>query len=158
MFLGVKGLHYQNSVEIVQHRAAYLVRLFTRLMLRDFLYTKGLNMAGLSTHALDTVLGRPAAGLRIDLARINDDVATPLGTTTTNADGRTDGPLLTGEQLTQGEYELMFHIGAYIAATQPNSGGFLDKVPVRFTVSQSGGHYHVPLLFSPFSYSTYRGS
>ena len=107
-------------------------------------------MSGLTTHVLDTARGRPAAGVAIELARVQDGRREPLATATTNADGRTDEPLL--EDLRAGTYELVFAVGEHF------SEGFLDRVPVRFTIAEPGAHYHVPLLVSPWSYSTYRGS
>jgi 5-hydroxyisourate hydrolase len=101
----------------------------------------------LTTHVLDTAHGRPAAGVAIELRRGNE----LLAAVTTNADGRTDEPLL-GE-LEAGEYELLFAVGDYFGQR-----AFLDRVPVRFTIADPGAHYHVPLLVSPWSYSTYRGS
>lgn len=115
-------------------------------------------MAGgkLTTHVLDTSAGKPGAGLRIDLYRLAGEDRTAIKTVHTNADGRCDEPLLTGGDFGAGEYELVFHVGDYFKG-QP-SPAFLDKVPVRFGVSSAGQHYHVPLLISPFGYSTYRGS
>ena len=101
----------------------------------------------ITTHVLDTAHGRPAAGIPVELARVGGEV---LASTTTNADGRTDGPLL--EDSPAGEYQLTFTVGAYFGE------GFLDVVPIRFRVTEAGAHYHVPLLVSPWSYSTYRGS
>jgi 5-hydroxyisourate hydrolase len=111
-------------------------------------------MAGkLTTHILDTARGKPAAGVRIVCQRVEaDGTLTVLAETTTNADGRTDAPLLTGEAFAPGTYVLNFHIGAYF------SEGFLDVVPIRFRIDEPWAHYHVPLLCSPWSYSTYRGS
>lgn len=111
-------------------------------------------MAGkLTTHILDTTHGTPAAGVRIELLRVNAaDGAVVIVEATTNADGRTDAPLLAGEAFAAGTYILNFHIGAYFQE------GFLDIVPVRFVIGDAGAHYHVPLLCSPWSYSTYRGS
>ena len=106
----------------------------------------------LTTHVLDTARGRPAAGVEIELARIDGDRREVLGTTTTNDDGRTDAPLLE-EDLAAGEYELTFSVGGYFGGD-----GFLDRVPVRFRIADADAHYHVPLLVSPWSYSTYRGS
>jgi 5-hydroxyisourate hydrolase len=106
----------------------------------------------LTTHVLDTANGRPAAGVEIELARLDGDSRELLGTTTTNDDGRTDAPLLE-EDLTEGEYELTFVVGGYFSGD-----GFLDRVPVRFRIADADAHYHVPLLVSPWSYSTYRGS
>ena len=106
----------------------------------------------LTTHVLDTAHGRPASGIPIELARVDGEQREILRRVTTNADGRTDEPLLDAGELREATYELTFSVGGYFAA------GFLDRVPVRFRVSDSGAHYHVPLLVSPWSYSTYRGS
>jgi 5-hydroxyisourate hydrolase len=118
-------------------------------------------MAGhgrLTTHVLDTANGRPATGMRLDLLMVHGDHSHHLVTATTNADGRLDQPLLDGEAFLLGAYELIFHVGQYfqtlgVALENP----FLDFVPVRFTVGDMS-HYHVPLLVSPYGYSTYRGS
>ena len=119
-------------------------------------------MAGgrLTTHVLDTTSGRPGAGLRIDLYRLADGGRTALKSVRTNDYGRCDEPLLSGEDFAPGEYELVFHVGDYFASSGQNlpSPAFLGEVPVRFGVSAAGQHYHVPLLISPFGYSTYRGS
>jgi 5-hydroxyisourate hydrolase len=115
----------------------------------------------LTTHVLDTALGRPAAGLSIDLFRLGKDgSAEPVASVVTNADGRVDGPLLSGGDFLAGTYELRFRAGDYLrrtgaAVTDPP---FLDVVPIRFTVADPGQHYHVPLLVSAFGYATYRGS
>lgn len=116
----------------------------------------------LTTHVLDTAQGRPAAGVAIELWRLDRDGAGRrlLATTRTNADGRTDAPLLAGDQVEAGGYELIFAVGAYFAG-QPVAAAappFLDLVPVRFAIADPGAHYHVPLLVSPWAYSTYRGS
>jgi len=116
-------------------------------------------MGLLTTHVLDTARGRPASGVLIELFRV-DDGRSLLGSVTTNEDGRCGEPLLSESDFRVGEYELVFHAGDYFAATglslpEPR---FLDRVVIRFGVSDSGQHYHVPLLISPFSYSTYRGS
>lgn len=114
-------------------------------------------MGRLTTHVLDTAQGRPAAGLRIELyiaggGRIAEAV--------TNADGRLDRPILEGAAFRPGRYRLLFHVGAYFAtsalpvATVP----FLEQVPVEFGIADGDAHYHVPLLVSPYGYSTYRGS
>ena len=118
-------------------------------------------MAGyLTTHVLDTARGRPADGLKIALYRVAGAGRVKIAEAVTNADGRVDGPLLEGAALTAGVYELTFHAGAYLDATgqATTAPKFLDEVPVRFGVSDPEGHYHVPLLLSPFGYSTYRGS
>ncbi|WP_332680679.1 hydroxyisourate hydrolase [Bosea sp. (in: a-proteobacteria)] len=117
-------------------------------------------MGRLSTHVLDTVNGRPAAGVRITLDWIAPGGARNRVTETlTNADGRTDAPLLSGT-LTTGSYELTFHIGDYFRSlgTALPEPAFLDLVPIRFGIAEAEGHYHVPLLASPWNYSTYRGS
>lgn len=118
-------------------------------------------MTGLTTHVLDTALGKPAAGLRIDVVRHEDRGRAVLKTVTTNADGRVDGgPILSGESFVEGEYELIFHAGDYLRAsghTLPEPP-FLDIIPIRFGIADTTAHYHVPLLLSPFGYSTYRGS
>jgi 5-hydroxyisourate hydrolase len=117
-------------------------------------------MGHLSTHVLDTAAGRPAAGVVIELRRLAENGAGEiLASVTTNADGRTDAPLLQGEALTPGTYELVFAVGAYFQG--PGAGAeqpFLDRVPVRFGVSDPAATYHVPLLITPWSYATYRGS
>jgi hydroxyisourate hydrolase len=113
-------------------------------------------MARLTTHVLDTARGIPAAGLRIDLYALTGSRAL-LKSITTNANGRTDDPLLADAGI--GSYELVFHVGAYFrAAGLSGAAAFLDEVPVRFAMMEPQGHYHVPLLVSPWSYTTYRGS
>ena len=111
----------------------------------------------LTTHVLDTHAGIPAAGLRIELQRMNAGTGTLLATVVTNADGRGDGPLLSGEAFRAGTYQLLFHVADYFRA-RGVPGGFLDVVPILFSVDRPGEHYHVPLLCSPWSYTTYRGS
>ncbi|MGI9089329.1 MAG: hydroxyisourate hydrolase [Chthoniobacterales bacterium] len=108
-------------------------------------------MSTLSTHVLDTAHGRPAAGMKIELW--SRDRSLLLKTVTTNADGRTDAPLLGGEEMRAGNYELVFFVGDYF-----KERAFLDQVPVRFTIADVTAKYHVPLLVSPWAYSTYRGS
>jgi len=118
-------------------------------------------MTGLTTHVLDTASGAPASGLVIDLYRIDGDAREKLMTVTTNADGRIDGgPILSGDTFVTGIFELVFHAGDYlrargVALTEP---AFLDVIPIRFGMSDVSAHYHVPLLISPYGYSTYRGS
>jgi len=107
----------------------------------------------LTTHVLDTARGRPAAGMRIELHHLGHEI-TLLTSTKTNADGRTDHPLLEGVQFSVGIYELTFQVGDYFAEPER----FLDRVPIRFTITDPEGHYHVPLLCTPWSYQTYRGS
>lgn len=118
-------------------------------------------MGRLSTHVLDTMNGRPAAGVAIELYVLGSGGQRQLlKRVATNADGRTDAPLLTGADFHPGQYELVFHAGDYfrktgVALPEP---AFLDTVPIRFGLAEADGHYHVPLLVSPWSFSTYRGS
>jgi 5-hydroxyisourate hydrolase len=114
----------------------------------------------LTTHVLDLAQGCPADGMRVELWRLDDDGARAwLATLVTNHDGRADEPLLAGESLRPGTYELLFDVGAYFAAAGLGaSTPFLTSVPVRFTIADPGAHYHVPLLVTPWAYSTYRGS
>jgi 5-hydroxyisourate hydrolase len=107
----------------------------------------------LSTHVLDTAKGRPAAGMKIELWLREQGERTLLKSATTNADGRTNEPLLNADEIRAGEFELIFFVGEYFGEKQ-----FLDRVPIHFTISDSSAGYHVPLLCSPWAYSTYRGS
>ena len=115
-------------------------------------------MGRITTHVLDTAAGKPAAGLRIVLTRL-DGTPEAIATGVTNADGRLDRPLLEGAAFAKGTYEIVFHVGDYFraAGVALPSPPFLDVVPLRFGVAEDA-HYHVPLLVSPFAYSTYRGS
>jgi len=117
-------------------------------------------MGKLTTHALDTANGCPAAGMRVTLFRIEPAGPALLKTLVLNADGRADGPLLEGAELRAGLYRLDFAVGAYFAArgTALDDPPFLDRVPLDFGIGSPEEHYHVPLLVSPWSYSTYRGS
>jgi 5-hydroxyisourate hydrolase len=110
----------------------------------------------LTTHVLDTANGKPAAGMQIDLFRISGNAREHIITMTTNADGRTDSPILPAIDFVIGKYELVFHAGAYFGRDEKPR--FIDDVPIRFGISDPTSHYHVPLLVSPFSFSTYRGS
>jgi 5-hydroxyisourate hydrolase len=115
----------------------------------------------LTTHILDTAAGKPAAGVAMALWAIAPDGGRRLlKRLASNADGRTDAPLLEDAALTAGRYELEFHIGAYFAATDGSGDAlpFLDVIPLRFGIADPARHYHVPLLATPWSYSTYRGS
>lgn len=117
-------------------------------------------MGRLSTHVLDTVNGKPASGVAIELFALQGEGRRSVLRTVTNADGRTDAPLMIGDAFRTGTYELVFEVGAYfkgLGAATANPP-FLDVVPIRFTIAEPDGHYHVPLLVSPWSYSTYRGS
>jgi 5-hydroxyisourate hydrolase len=117
-------------------------------------------MAKLSTHVLDTGCGVPAAGVAIELHRLIDGQRHPVTSATTNADGRTDQPLLAGDSIEPGVYELTFFAGDYHRALGFSLGTppFLDHIIVRVGLADPQGNYHVPLLLSPFGYSTYRGS
>ncbi|MEH6435215.1 hydroxyisourate hydrolase [Massilia sp. DD77] len=117
-------------------------------------------MGKLSTHVLDTAHGRPGAGVKVDLYAVAPEGRTLLKSALTNGDGRCDGPLLEGEQLRSGQYELVFHAGDYFAAQGVDlpSPRFLDRVTIAFGVFDPGQNYHVPLVVTPWSYSTYRGS
>lgn len=117
-------------------------------------------MGRLTTHILDLASGKPAAGLTLALFRVENGQAAPLVSTTTNTDGRVDKPLLEGSTFRTGIYELRFQAGAYFDSQgldlpEPK---FLDEVVLRFGIAHADQHYHVPLLLSPFGYSTYRGS
>jgi len=114
----------------------------------------------LTTHVLDTARGLPAAGMTITLNRIAGEERVHLSTVTTNEDGRTDTPILPGDRFRTGTYELIFFAGDYLRATGQTDGFplFLDEIPLRFGISDGDSHYHVPLLLSPYGYSTYRGS
>ena len=116
-------------------------------------------MGKLSTHVLDTASGRPAAGMEVELSVFEAGGWKKLKTVRTNADGRTDEPLLQGT-LAAGQYRLIFNVAAYYKSlgTKLPEPPFLDRVPVRFGIAEAGGNYHVPLLCSPWAYSTYRGS
>ena len=107
--------------------------------------------AKLSTHVLDLRSGQPAAGMCIELHNLSTGAL--LKTVHTNADGRTDAPLLSGAEVQIGEYELCFHVGDYFS-----DKSFLDRVPIRFRIADPTASYHVPLLCTPWAYSTYRGS
>ena len=114
----------------------------------------------LTTHVLDTAAGRPAAGLSIELVAVENGARRSIAAVVTNADGRVDAPLLSGETMRTGTYELVFHAGDYLRhngarLTEP---AFLDVIPIRFGIADADAHYHVPLLISPYGYSTYRGS
>ncbi|WP_299964904.1 hydroxyisourate hydrolase [uncultured Roseobacter sp.] len=114
----------------------------------------------LTTHVLDTARGCPAAGVRIRLYRMEEAGPEALADAVTNADGRTDAPILGQEDFRTGIYELVFEAGSYLKASGAAVAGplFLDSIPIRFGITDAQNHYHVPLLLSPFGYSTYRGS
>jgi len=117
-------------------------------------------MGHLSTHVLDTAHGQPAAGMKVTLQRLGPGAAVTLREITLNADGRGDGPLLDAASMAVGRYRLLFEVAAYfrargVALPEPP---FIDTVPLDFGIADAAGHYHVPLLVSPYSYATYRGS
>ncbi len=152
------------ELTVDQERAAALNEIghITRLRLVERVEGPGVPAVNgrLSTHVLDTLHGRSAAGVRIELFEVGRHARARLADVITNADGRTDAPLMHGAPLRIGTYELLFHIGAYFRArgvSLPDQP-FLDEVPLRFGISDPEGHYHVPLVASAWSYSTYRGS
>lgn len=116
----------------------------------------------LTTHVLDTARGIPAEGITITLYSVSGNNRTKIATTVTNDDGRTDSPILPKETFKTGHYELVFEVGDYLKAaklvTQADEPLFLDHIPIRFGMNDRDAHYHVPLLLSPYGYSTYRGS
>ena len=156
-------LRLRNNSDAERAAALNEIGRITRLRLVEAVDGPGkpVTVGRLSTHVLDTVSGRPAPGVKITLHEIGASARGLLKETITNADGRTDAPLIGGEPLRIGTYELSFHIGAYFAgagraglADPP----YLDVVPLRFSIAEPEGHYHVPLLATPWSYTTYRGS
>jgi len=145
----------QTSIEEICRIAA--LRLDQLVASNDRLKVHG----RLSTHVLDTHSGKPAAGIAIELTELSELGASRVVTrTVTNSDGRTDQPLIGGRPVPIGRYELTFSVGEYFAERQvPMSDPpFLDQIPLRFSVSEPEGHLHVPLLVTPWSYATYRGS
>ncbi|WP_279578528.1 hydroxyisourate hydrolase [Methylobacterium sp. J-078] len=114
----------------------------------------------LTTHVLDTANGKPAAGMDIDFYRREGETYALVASTKTNKDGRTDKPLMTGEAFRTGSYQIVFHVAAYYRSlgTPLAEPAFLDTVPVQFSIADGKAHYHVPLLTTPWSYATYRGS
>ena len=110
-------------------------------------------MGRITTHVLDTANGRPGAGMKLEFSVFEGESWKHLKTLTTNKDGRTDQPLLEGDAMRAGTYQLVFHVGDYFG-----SKAFLDQVPIRFGIADASAHYHVPLLCSQWGYTTYRGS
>ena len=110
-------------------------------------------MGRISTHVLDTANGRPGAGMKVEFSVLEGAAWKLHKTVATNRDGRTDQPLLEGEALRPGTYQLLFHVGEYFGQK-----AFLDLVPIRFGITDASAHYHVPLLCSPWGYTTYKGS
>lgn len=148
-----------NSVDAERDAALHEIGLITRLRLVALVDGPGMpaTTGQLSTHVLDTVAGKPAAGVKIALHEIGGSARSLLMETVTNVDGRTDAPLIAGEPLRIGTYELSFHVGDYFARRAVADPPFLDIVPIRFGIAEPEGHYHVPLLVTPWSYTTYRG-
>ena len=117
-------------------------------------------MGHLSTHVLDTARGLPAAGVLVEVRLVRAGSSDVLASASTNAQGRTDAPLLTGDRLERGTYELTFHVGEYFrkAGVPLSDPPLLDRVVIRIGIAEPGAAYHVPLLISPYGYSTYRGT
>jgi 2-oxo-4-hydroxy-4-carboxy-5-ureidoimidazoline decarboxylase len=135
------------------------ISLITRLRIAGLVQGPGMPTTSgwLSTHVLDTASGKPVQGIVVELFERDADEALPLRTAITNADGRTDAPLLADGPLRIGHYELRFHVGSHFGPAGGNPS-FLDVIPIRFAIADAESHYHIPLLVSPFAYSTYRGS
>ncbi|SKA16609.1 2-oxo-4-hydroxy-4-carboxy-5-ureidoimidazoline decarboxylase [Enhydrobacter aerosaccus] len=155
-----RRLKHEQDVEFTT--ALQEIFYITRLRLADAVIGDGMpKVTGrLSTHVLDTHVGRPAAGMGVELYELAGDGAYRIARTVTNADGRTDAPLIAGKPLPIGRYELRFAVGDHYRnrAVEGGDPPFLDIVPLRFSIAEPEGHYHVPLLCTPWSYSTYRGS
>lgn len=117
-------------------------------------------MPKLSTHVLDTTIGKPAAGVTIELFTLESSGSRLIKSAVTNKDGRTDELLLDADTIQAGDYEIVFHAGDYFAGSNSGVEGkpFLNLIPIRFTIADAGENFHVPLLVTPWSYSTYRGS
>jgi 2-oxo-4-hydroxy-4-carboxy-5-ureidoimidazoline decarboxylase len=143
-----------NGVAAERAQALTEIGLITRLRLNALVDGPGkpITDGRLSTHALDVTTGRPVPGIKVTLHEIGGSARGLIAEAVTNTDGRTDKPLISGEPLRIGTYELTFQVGGYFQA------GFLDAVPIRFGIAEPEGHYHVPLLVTPWSYTTYRGS
>ncbi len=152
----------RNTADNERATALHEISLITQLRLVSKVAGPGAPKTDgrLSTHVLDNVLGKPAVGVKISFFEIGKSAIGLLAEVITNHDGRTDAPLLSGAPLRIGTYELRFHAASYfkargIAVADPP---YLDEVPIRFSIAEPEGHYHVPLLITPWSYSTYRGS
>ncbi|MEZ9012244.1 hydroxyisourate hydrolase [Vibrio splendidus] len=117
-------------------------------------------MGRLTTHVLDTTHGLPGAEIKVELYKVNEDSTEKLATVITNSDGRTDAPILAGNDFRPGKYQLVFYVADYYRSKGVELDGvpFLDDVVIRFGLGDPDAHYHVPLLVSPYSFSTYRGS
>jgi hydroxyisourate hydrolase len=129
--------------------------------LRTFEARREQSLAGVTTHVLDVTSGRPAEGVRVELYELAEGSERKLvADVATNADGRADRPLISADQARAGRFELVFHAGDYFRRRRSELADppFLDVIPIRFGVADPQAHYHVPLIVSPWSYSTYRGS
>lgn len=115
-------------------------------------------MSGLTTHILDTAKGVPAKSVKVTLFRVENTEMEEIISLITNDDGRTDQPLLSGEEVAVGVYQLHFEVGSYFDTTKQDDISFLNRVVIEFGITDETRHYHVPLLISPYGYSTYRGS
>jgi 2-oxo-4-hydroxy-4-carboxy-5-ureidoimidazoline decarboxylase len=151
-----------NDADTEREAALDEIALITRLRITDKVDGPGKPKTDgrLSTHVLDNVSGKPAKGIRVSLYEVGTSARSLLTEAVTNADGRTDQPLMAGGPLRIGSYELQFAVADYFATngTSQSDPPFLDVVPIRFSISEPEGHYHVPLLVTPWSYATYRGS
>jgi 2-oxo-4-hydroxy-4-carboxy-5-ureidoimidazoline decarboxylase len=151
-----------NDADAERKAALDEIALITRLRLVDRVDGPGKPKTDgrISTHVLDNVSGKPAKGVTISLYEVGASARSLLAKAVTNADGRTDQPFVSGAPLRIGTYELQFEVAAYFAANQTAQAdpAFLEVVPIRFSVAEAEGHYHVPLLVTPWSYATYRGS
>jgi len=118
------------------------------------------DQGGITTHVLDTARGRPASGIKVELFRLTGENRELLASALTNDDGRCEAPLVHGAEMSAGHYELVFHASDYLRSTCADTSEilFLDQIPIRFGIHDADQHYHIPLLLSPFGYSTYRGS
>jgi 2-oxo-4-hydroxy-4-carboxy-5-ureidoimidazoline decarboxylase len=149
-----------REIETALAEICKIARLRLRDLVEDTSADERTNHGRLTTHVLDTALGRPASGMEVELWSLAGGEREHLKTVRTDDDGRTGEPLLEAEDLRPGLYELVFGVGDYFAAQGVEAADppFLDRVPVRFGLADAGAHYHVPLLVSPWAYSTYRGS
>ena len=152
----------RNDIATEFAAALHEVFYITRLRMADAVAGESMpKVTGrLSTHVLDTTTGRPAVGMRMELYELSGEQAHRIGQAVSNSDGRTDAPLIAGRPLPIGRYELRFAVGDHFRGTGIEQGDppFLDIVPLRFSIAEPEAHYHVPLLCTPWSYSTYRGS
>ena len=150
-------MHEKRNWPTLSHRG----RIATARSARGDRSAGGQVLAGVTTHVLDISIGRPAEGVRVELYELASGSERKLvADLATNADGRTDKPLISADQARSGQFELIFHAGDYFHRRRAELADppFLDVIPIRFGVADPKAHYHVPLIVSPWSYSTYRGS